>query len=171
MPNKPYLRRMCIRLSRRARLSHVRLTGDHQIRLLGARTSTALLLNDSPRCYDDQRIRDIRMPAGWPSGDGLKTKIEAGQYPGIVQTTLDGVNQRDYLEGKTKSARDTFFYYTGATPSAVRYKNWKIYFSMAGACANCGLRGVENYKWAQVDNIKRDPFETAIRFEQETLFG
>ena len=111
------------------------------------------------------------MPAGWPSGDGLKTKIEAGQYPGIVKTTLDGVNQRDYLEGKTKSARDTFFYYTGATPSAVRYKNWKIYFSMAGACANCGLRGVENYKWAQVDNIKRDPFETAIRFEQETLFG
>jgi arylsulfatase A-like enzyme len=110
--------------------------------------------------------------AGGPSGDGLKSKIEAGQYPGIVRTTLDGVDQRDYLEGKTtNSARDTFFYYTGATPSAVRYKNWKIYFSMAGACANCGLKGVENYKWAQVDNIKRDPFETAIGFEQETMFG
>ena len=54
-----------------------------------------------------------------------------GQYPGIVKTTLDGVDQRDYLEGKSeKSARDTFFYYTGAQPSAVRYKNWKFYYTM-----------------------------------------
>jgi arylsulfatase len=38
-----------------------------------------------------------------------------------VKTTLDGVDQRDYLEGKSeKSAHDTFFYYTGATPSARR---------------------------------------------------
>ena len=71
--------------------------------------------------------------AGGPKGDGLKKQIEAGKYPGIVKTTLDGVDQRDYLEGKSeKSARDTFFYYTGATPSAVRYKNWKIYFTMVG---------------------------------------
>src|SRR5271170_6738503 len=63
--------------------------------------------------------------AGGPKGDGLKNQIEAGAYPGIVKTTLDGVDQRDYLEGKSeKSARDTFFYYTGAKPSAVRYKNW-----------------------------------------------
>ena len=69
--------------------------------------------------------------AGGPKGDGLKQKIESGTYPGIVKTTLDGVDQRDYLEGKSeKSARDTFFYYSGAHPSAVRYKNWKIYFTM-----------------------------------------
>ena len=36
--------------------------------------------------------------AGGPKGDGLKQQIEAGQYPGIVKTTLDGVNQRDYLD-------------------------------------------------------------------------
>jgi arylsulfatase len=110
--------------------------------------------------------------AGGPKGDELKKKIEAGQYPGIVKTTLDGFDQRDYLEGTSpKSARDTFFYYTGATPSAVRYKNWKIYFSMVGACATCGLQGVQTYKWAQIDNLKRDPFETAIGFDQETLLG
>jgi arylsulfatase A-like enzyme len=28
--------------------------------------------------------------AGGPSGDGLKKQIEAGSYPGIVKTTLDG---------------------------------------------------------------------------------
>ena len=32
--------------------------------------------------------------AGGPKGDGLKKQIEAGQYPGIVKTTLDGVDQR-----------------------------------------------------------------------------
>ena len=70
--------------------------------------------------------------AGGPKGDGLKKQIEAGQYPGIVKTTLDGVNQRDYLEGTSeKSARDFFFYYSGATPSAVRYKNWKMYYTMS----------------------------------------
>ena len=36
--------------------------------------------------------------AGGPKGEGLKQRIEAGQYPDIVKTTLDGVDQRDYLE-------------------------------------------------------------------------
>src|SRR5258708_9226327 len=108
--------------------------------------------------------------AGGPKGDALKKQIEAGQYPGIVKTTLDGVDQRDYLEGRSeKSARDTFFYYTGATPSAVRYKNWKIYFSMVGACANFGLQGVQNHQSAQGDNIKRDPVQNAGSFVQGTI--
>ena len=55
--------------------------------------------------------------AGGPKGDGLKKEIEAGKYPGIVKTTLDGVDQIDYLTGKSeKSARDNFFYYSGADP-------------------------------------------------------
>ena len=70
--------------------------------------------------------------AGGPKGDELNQQIQAGKYPGIVKTMLDGVDQRAYLEGKSdKSARDVFFYYSGATPSAVRYKNWKMYYSMA----------------------------------------
>ena len=45
--------------------------------------------------------------AGGPKGDGLKKQIEKGEYPGIVKTTLDGINQIDYLTGKSeKSARD-----------------------------------------------------------------
>ena len=69
--------------------------------------------------------------AGGEKGDALKKRIEAGQYPGIVKTTLDGVDQTEYLSGRSeKSARDTFFYYSGKDPSAVRYKNWKIYFTM-----------------------------------------
>ena len=69
--------------------------------------------------------------AGGVKGNELKAQIEKGSYPGIVKTTLDSVYQIDYLTGKSeKSARDTFFYYSGKDPSAVRYKNWKIYFQM-----------------------------------------
>jgi arylsulfatase A-like enzyme len=108
--------------------------------------------------------------AGGPKGDALKKQIEAGQYPGIVKTTLDGVDQRDYLEGRSeKSARDTFFYYTGATPSAVRYKNWKIYFTMEGSTGASALAGPQTYGWAQVQNIKRDPFEQAVGEEQKSV--
>ncbi|WP_420915775.1 arylsulfatase [Bradyrhizobium elkanii] len=68
--------------------------------------------------------------AGGPKGDALKQQVEAG-YPNMVKTTLDGVNQIDYLSGKSdKSARDHFLYYSGKEPSAVRYKNWKMYFAM-----------------------------------------
>ena len=68
--------------------------------------------------------------AGGPKGDELKKQIEAGTYPEVVKTTLDGIDQRDFLEGKSPSARDTFLYYSGKEPSAVRYKNWKMYFAM-----------------------------------------
>ena len=109
--------------------------------------------------------------AGGPTGDGLKKQIEAGKYAGIVKTTLDGVDQRAYLEGKGDSARDTFFYYTGQHPSAVRYKNWKFYYTMAPSSATGGLTGTVTYHWTQVQNIKRDPFEQAVGMDQKTLLG
>ena len=47
----------------------------------------------------------------------LNEQIMAGQYPGIVKTKLDGVNQIDYLTGKSeKSARDYFFITRGRRP-------------------------------------------------------
>jgi arylsulfatase len=110
--------------------------------------------------------------AGGPKGDALKAQIEKGEYPGIVKTTLDGVDQRDYLEGKSpKSARDTFFYYSGKNPSAVRYKNWKMYFAMVSDDPEGFIAGVIPYAWTQVVNIKRDPFETSVGQQLKTLFG
>jgi arylsulfatase A-like enzyme len=110
--------------------------------------------------------------AGGPKGDALKKQIEAGRYPGIVKTTLDGVDQRDYLEGKSeKSARDVFFYYTGAQPSAVRYKNWKFYFTMVPDTAAGALFGATTFHWAQVQNIMRDPFETTVGADSKSLLG
>ncbi len=102
--------------------------------------------------------------AGGPRGDGLKQRIEAGQYPGIVRTTLDGVNQTEYLSGRSeKSARDTFFYYSSSHPSAVRYKNWKMYFAIAPETSmGWNVPGVQTQFAAGMVNLKRDPFETGI---------
>ncbi|KUL97219.1 arylsulfatase [Bosea sp. WAO] len=110
--------------------------------------------------------------AGGDKGDALNQRIMAGSYPGIVKTKLDGVDQAEYLLGRSdKSARDTFFYYSGKDPSAVRYKNWKIYFAMVSDSPAGFISGVLPFHWAQVVNIKRDPFETSIGSQYKTLMG
>ena len=83
-----------------------------------------------------------------------------------------GVNQIDYLTGKSdRSARDSFLYYSGKDPSAVRYKNWKMYFAMVSDAPAGFITGVVPYAWTQVVNIKRDPFETSLGDQSKTLFG
>jgi arylsulfatase A-like enzyme len=109
--------------------------------------------------------------AGGLKGNELKAQVERGAYPGIVKTTLDGINQRAYLEGKSGSARDVFFYYSNKVPSAVRYKNWKLYFGMVSQSPTGFTAGVIPYHWTQVVNIKRDPFETSIGEHTKTMFG
>src|SRR5262250_3149533 len=110
--------------------------------------------------------------AGGPSGDGLKKRIEAGQYPGIVKTTLDGFDQRDYLEGKSpNSARNVFYYFSGATPSAVRYKNWKMYYTMSQPGPAGWIMPLVPFHFTLVQNIKRDPFEQAVGIDQKTAMS
>jgi arylsulfatase A-like enzyme len=110
--------------------------------------------------------------AGGPAGEGLKKQIEAGQYPGIVKTTLDGVDQRAYLEGTSdKSARDYFFYFSGATPSAVRYKNWKMYYTMSQPGPAGWIMPLVPFHFTLVQNIKRDPFEQAVGIDQKSAMS
>jgi len=110
--------------------------------------------------------------AGGPKGDSLKKEIEAGAYPGIVKTTLDGFDQRDYLECKTeKSARDAFFYFSGATPSAVRYKNWKMYYTMSQPGPAGWIMPLIPFHFTLVQNIKRDPFEQNVGVDQKSAMS
>jgi hypothetical protein len=60
------------------------------------------------------------------------------------------------------AARDYFFYYSGSTPSAVWYKNWKMYYSMTAFAAAGWVEPLVNFHWTIVANIKRDPFEQAV---------
>lgn len=110
--------------------------------------------------------------AGGAKGMELKAQIQKGAYPGIVKTTLDGVNQLDYLTDKSeKSARDYFYYFSGSTPSAVRYKNWKMYYAMAEPGPAGWLMPLTQYHWTLVQNIKRDPFEQAVGSDQKTAMS
>ena len=110
--------------------------------------------------------------AGGQKGDALKKEIEAGKYKGIVKTTLDGFDQRDYLEGKSPtSARDHFFYFSGATPSAVRYKNWKMYYTMSQPGAEGWLLPLVPFHFTLVQNIKRDPFEQNVGLSQKSAMA
>ena len=112
--------------------------------------------------------------AGGPKGDGLKEQIEAGDYPGIVKTTLDGVNQRDYLEGKSeKSARDTFFYYLRQRRrrrSATRTGRCTYTMSQPGPAGLINAAGVHS-------TSRRSSTSSAIRSnrlsgsDQKTLMG
>jgi len=107
--------------------------------------------------------------AGGPKGNELKARIEKGAYPGIVKTTLDGFNQIDYLTGKSqKSAREVFFYFSGATPSAVRYKNWKMYYTMSQPGAEGWILPLVPFHFTLVQNIRRDPFEQAVGLSQKS---
>src|ERR1700755_2150252 len=110
--------------------------------------------------------------AGGPKGDSLKKQIEAGAYPGIVKTTLDGFDQRNYLEGRCDtSSRNHFFYSSGATPSAVRYKNWKMYYTMSQPGPAGWIMPLIPFHFTLVQNIKRDPFEQAVGIDQKTAMG
>ncbi len=108
--------------------------------------------------------------AGGPKGNALNEQIMAGKYPGILKTKLDGFNQLDYLAGKSeKSAREVFFYYQGHIPSAVRYKNWKFYYTMMGSSGAAALGPPIPYHWTQVQNILRDPFEQCVGEDQKSV--
>jgi arylsulfatase len=110
--------------------------------------------------------------AGGPKGNDLRSTIEQGQYPGIVKTTLDGFDQYDYLTGGCdQSARDHFFYFSGATPSAVRYKNWKMYYTMSQPGPAGWIMPLTSYHFTLVQNIKRDPFEQAVGTDMKTAVG
>jgi arylsulfatase len=70
-----------------------------------------------------------------------------------------------------KSARDTFFYYSGATPSAVRYQNWKMYYEMSKSGATAWLEPLVKYHFTLVQNIKRDPFEQNVTFDGKSAMS
>ena len=99
--------------------------------------------------------------AGGAKGNELKAQIEKGAYPGIVKNNARR-RQPDRLphrQIRQVGARHLLLLRRSAT-LAVRYKNWKFYYTMASDTATGGLFGATTYHWTQLQNIMRDPFET-----------
>ena len=111
--------------------------------------------------------------AGGPKGNALNEQIMAGKYKGIVKTKLDGVNQIDYLTGKSaKSATRRLLLLLGfASPRQCGTRTGRSTSRWSADDPAGFIAGPLPYAWAQVVNIKRDPFETSIGQQNKTLLG
>jgi arylsulfatase len=73
---------------------------------------------------------------------------------------LDGYNQLDLLQGKGKSRREEFFYFSDAqTLNALRWGDWKIHFTVMEDWINGRITKPTLPKFV---NLKQDPFERAM---------
>ena len=110
--------------------------------------------------------------AGGPKGDGLKKQIEAGKYPGIVKTTLDGVDQRDYLEGKSEQVGARYLLLLhGLDAVGGALQELEVLLHDGARHRDRRLFGAQTYHWTQIANIKRDPFEQTVGADAKSLLG
>jgi arylsulfatase len=63
--------------------------------------------------------------------------------------------------------RDFFFYFSGVTPSAVRYKNWKCIHHRSLPTGR--VMPLIPFHFTPVQNIKRDPFEQNVGIDQAAM--
>ncbi len=101
--------------------------------------------------------------AGGPKGDDLKKEIEAGKYPGIVKTTLDGFDQRDLLAGKGPDKRREFFYWTDdGNFAGLRYDQYKAVFMEQPAHGlEVWMQPLVPLRAPKLFKLRSDPFERA----------
>ena len=74
---------------------------------------------------------------------------------------LDGYNMLPYLKGDVaESPRNEIFYFdAGGNLNALRYKNWKIHFSIMEGNISTAYRKTPS--WPIVINLRADPFEVS----------
>ena len=58
-----------------------------------------------------------------------------------------------------------------ATPSAVRYKNWKMYYTMSQPGPAGWILPLVPFHFTLVQNIKRDPFEQAVGIDVKSAMA
>lgn len=91
----------------------------------------------------------------------IKAKLKKGGHRAAgkrFKTHLDGYDQTAVLTGKGPGARDEIFYFdAGGNLNAVRYKDWKIHFSIMEGAINEAYRKTPS--WPLVINLREDPFE------------
>jgi len=92
---------------------------------------------------------------------------------GHRQDQARGVDQTEYLSDVRRSRRaDTFFYYSSSHPSAVRYKNWKMYFAIVARNRDgLHLPGVQGRCRSRHGKPQRDPFEMGGATRKRRISG
>ncbi len=73
---------------------------------------------------------------------------------------LDGYNQTALLSGKGPGLRNEIFYFdAGGNLNALRYKDWKIHFTIMEGAINEAYRKTPS--WPLIINLRMDPFEVS----------
>jgi len=113
-------------------------------------------------------INDIFSHEDWvptlmaAAGDpDIKEKLMKGGHKAAgktFRTHLDGYDQTAVLSGKGAGARDEIMYFdAGGNLNAVRYRDWKIHFTIMEGAINEAYR--KSPSWPLVINLRQDPFE------------
>ena len=95
----------------------------------------------------------------------VKEKLLKGYQAGSknFKLHLDGYNMMSFWKGETKDApRNEIFYFdAGGNLNAVRYKNWKLHFTIMEGAINEAYRKTPS--WPVVINLRADPFEVSYK--------
>lgn len=90
----------------------------------------------------------------------IKEKLLTGHEAGgkTFKAHLDGYNQIDLLAGDGPGQRNEIFYFdAGSNLNAVRYKDWKIHFTIMEGSINEAYRKTPS--WPLIVNLRMDPYE------------
>ena len=90
----------------------------------------------------------------------VKEKLLKGHKAGskTFKAHIDGYNQMDLLTGKGPGKRNEIMYFdAGANLNAVRYKDWKLHFTLMEGPINEAYRKTPS--WPVVINLRQDPYE------------
>jgi arylsulfatase len=91
---------------------------------------------------------------------GVKEKLLTGYEANgkTFKAHLDGYDQTALLEGKGPGKRNEIFYFDAAgNLNALRYKDWKVHFSIMEGAINTAYRKTPS--WPLIVNLRMDPFE------------
>ena len=112
-------------------------------------------------------INDIMSHEDWlptllaAAGDpNVKKKLLTGHKAGdkTFKAHIDGYNQMDLLTGKGPGRRNEIMYFdAGSNLNAVRYKDWKLHFTLMEGPINEAYRKTPS--WPKVINLRQDPYE------------
>ena len=91
---------------------------------------------------------------------GVKEKLLKGHRAAgkKFKAHLDGYDQTDLLSGKGPGKRNEIFYFdAGGHLNALRYKDWKIHFTIMEGSINEAYRKTPS--WPLLINLRMDPYE------------
>ena len=116
---------------------------------------------------------DVRRHRRRPQGRRAEEADRGRQVPRHRQDDARrcSTSATTWRASREKSARDTFFYYTGATPSAVRYKNWKMYYTMVPRHPTGAMIGSRPIAGPWSTTSSAIPSRWPAGWTQRTMFG